>query len=213
MGLEQFTALPEEKRRKIIDAAMVEFIEHGYDAASTNRIIDRAGISKGVLFKYFGSKEGLYLFLAEKMADEKVRWMAAEGVQLPDGLFAILKFFTVHELSFLENNRQHYYLYRRIRENPTHPINAKILTMLADKSSLMLRKITELLPTEELREGVTLVDLLRLIGWISEGYAQENQIDIEVLGWKDKLIRDWDQIFFCLQYGLSKREDDSNAQG
>lgn len=58
-----FNGLPEEKRRKIIDACMEEFACNGYEKASTNAIINRAGISKGILFHYFGNKKNLYLYI------------------------------------------------------------------------------------------------------------------------------------------------------
>lgn len=51
----------DEKRVKILDAAMEEFTEKGYQAASTNKICAKAEVSKGLIFHYFGSKEKLYI--------------------------------------------------------------------------------------------------------------------------------------------------------
>ncbi len=61
-----FLALPEEKRTRILDAAFEEFSANDYRHASTNRIAERAGIAKGMLFYYFGSKEALYDDLIEQ---------------------------------------------------------------------------------------------------------------------------------------------------
>lgn len=60
---ENFEALPEEKRNRIIRICVEEFAEHGYTMASTNHIIERAGISKGILFHYFGNKKNLFLYI------------------------------------------------------------------------------------------------------------------------------------------------------
>lgn len=49
--------------RKILKEALIEFSKEGYAMASTNRIVKKAGVSKGSLFNYFGSKEELYLLL------------------------------------------------------------------------------------------------------------------------------------------------------
>lgn len=54
--------LTEEKRDRIINAALKEF-KKGFKQASTDNIVKEAGISKGALFHYFGSKKDLYLFL------------------------------------------------------------------------------------------------------------------------------------------------------
>jgi len=57
-------ALEEDKRERILNAAMSEFL-NGYKKASTDNIVREAGISKGLLFHYFGTKEKLYSFLVE----------------------------------------------------------------------------------------------------------------------------------------------------
>lgn len=61
---QKFYALPAEKQERIINAAMQEFLI-GYKKASTDNIVREAGISKGILFHYFGTKENLYSFLIE----------------------------------------------------------------------------------------------------------------------------------------------------
>ncbi len=54
-----------EKQDRIISASVKEFALHGYENASTNRIVSDAGISKGILFHYFGNKQNLFDFIAE----------------------------------------------------------------------------------------------------------------------------------------------------
>lgn len=51
-----------EKRERLIMAALKEFSK-GYGFANTDGIVNEAGISKGLLFHYFGSKKGLFFFL------------------------------------------------------------------------------------------------------------------------------------------------------
>lgn len=52
-----------EKRDKIINSAMKEFSKNTFEKASTNVIVEKAGISKGLLFHYFKSKKNLYNYL------------------------------------------------------------------------------------------------------------------------------------------------------
>lgn len=60
-----------EKRDRILNAAIEEFASFPFEKASTNHIVAKAGISKGLLFHYFGSKQELYQqlvgFVIEKM--------------------------------------------------------------------------------------------------------------------------------------------------
>ena len=50
-----------EVKEKIIKAAIEEFAENGYKAASTNSICKKANVSKGLIYYYFKSKEEIYL--------------------------------------------------------------------------------------------------------------------------------------------------------
>ena len=50
-----------QTRRKIMASAVHEFALHGYEAASMNTICQQGGISKGIIYHYFESKEALYL--------------------------------------------------------------------------------------------------------------------------------------------------------
>jgi len=61
---EKFHSIEEEKRERILNAAMTEFL-NGFKKASTDNIVREAGISKGLLFHYFGTKENLYNFLVD----------------------------------------------------------------------------------------------------------------------------------------------------
>lgn len=58
---DSFNKISQEKRDRIIEAAIYEFAEHGFDSANINVIAQKAGISVGSIYKYFGSKEDLFL--------------------------------------------------------------------------------------------------------------------------------------------------------
>ena len=54
-----------DKKNRLINAAMKEFGGNRFEKASTNTIVKEAGISKGLLYHYFDSKEALYTYLFE----------------------------------------------------------------------------------------------------------------------------------------------------
>jgi len=58
-----FKNMDPEKRDRIINSAMEEFSKNTFKKASTNNIVKNANISKGLLYHYFSSKKGLYVFL------------------------------------------------------------------------------------------------------------------------------------------------------
>lgn len=61
--LEHFLRLPEQRQADILNAAMGCFGQNGYRKASAADISQAAGISKAMVFYYFGSKKKLYLYL------------------------------------------------------------------------------------------------------------------------------------------------------
>ncbi len=57
-----FDNLSEEKRHLIIRTATSEFARNGFENTNINTIAEKAGISVGSLYKYFESKQDLFLF-------------------------------------------------------------------------------------------------------------------------------------------------------
>lgn len=55
-----FLNLPEEKRVRILQSAVDEFIRLPYERTSINRIVENAGIPKGSFYQYFDGKDDLY---------------------------------------------------------------------------------------------------------------------------------------------------------
>ena len=47
-------------RRAILDAALVEFADLGHAGARIDAIAERAGVSKPMIYSYFGDKDGLW---------------------------------------------------------------------------------------------------------------------------------------------------------
>lgn len=58
------------RQRSLIEAANAVFAEHGYDAATTREVAERAGCSEGLIHRYFGGKRGLLLAVMEAKAAE-----------------------------------------------------------------------------------------------------------------------------------------------
>jgi len=72
---------PDERREDILAAAIAEFRGTGYPTVSMDAIAERAGVTRGLLNHYFGSKRSLYLSVVERMV------MVPDDLQLvPSGL-------------------------------------------------------------------------------------------------------------------------------
>lgn len=86
MGTEEFQKADEAKRQAVLRAAIAEFSQKSFTEASTEHIAANGGISKGLLFYYFGTKAELYLYCLSEALRRLI-----EPSPLPQGdFFAIL---------------------------------------------------------------------------------------------------------------------------
>jgi AcrR family transcriptional regulator len=69
--------LREKSREKILTAALDVFAHEGYHASSVSRVAKKAGVSKGLIYNYFESKE--------QMLEEALQHVN-QSVELPEGL-------------------------------------------------------------------------------------------------------------------------------
>ena len=86
MPTAQFLELNDEKKQTIITAGLSEFADYGFENSSTNRIVKRAGISKGSLFKYFPTKEDFYFYILDKITAELISGLKKKANILPTEL-------------------------------------------------------------------------------------------------------------------------------
>ena len=80
-----------ERKDDVLDAAMIEFAEKGYDGTSTDDIAKRAGISQPYLFRLFGTKKELFKATVSRCFRETLEMFqrAAEGKRGEEALHAI----------------------------------------------------------------------------------------------------------------------------
>lgn len=63
MPKQTFDNLKDEKKQRIIQSALVEFKEKGYEKGNIEVIAKNANVSKGSMYQYFIDKKDLYLYL------------------------------------------------------------------------------------------------------------------------------------------------------
>jgi AcrR family transcriptional regulator len=80
----------EERRERILAAAMRQFAEHGYRGAHVEDIAQEVGVAKGTVFLDFGSKEGLFLEAFQKAVSLIPAWLDAPTEVVDRGFWSTL---------------------------------------------------------------------------------------------------------------------------
>lgn len=94
------------RRSQLLDLGIRLFSERAYEDVSVDEIAEAAGVSKGLLYHYFGSKQLFHGACVQLGADRLVEAVRPDPALDPDaravaGLSAYLDFVQDHSLSFL----------------------------------------------------------------------------------------------------------------
>jgi AcrR family transcriptional regulator len=81
----------EDRPAEITAAAMQEFAENGYDATPVEAVAKRAGISKGLLYLYFKTKEELFKSVIRNFISPRLDALHANIVDSDIGVEAFLR--------------------------------------------------------------------------------------------------------------------------
>jgi AcrR family transcriptional regulator len=100
------------RREQILDAADAVFAHGGFHATSMDEIAERVGVGKPVLYRHFGSKEGLYVAALERAGQQLVERLAAVAeqrdarAQLEAGVLAFFGFVEERRESWIVLHRE-----------------------------------------------------------------------------------------------------------
>ncbi len=86
----QYDEIRQQKRRLIVEVALKLFATEGYHAASISKIAKTAGISKGLMYNYFESKEDLLIAVVDGGLDELISMFDNLEAQLSDEGFRLM---------------------------------------------------------------------------------------------------------------------------
>ena len=75
MSTATFFNLPEQKRERIINAAIEEFGQRNLAEGNLANIVRAAGIPRGSLYQYFKTKDDLYIYLFETLRAERAEYV------------------------------------------------------------------------------------------------------------------------------------------
>lgn len=140
-----------ERERVMLRAAGETFATHGFHGSSMDDIARAAGITKPMLYRYFGSKEGLYaayLQMTGRELVDKVRAPDTRGespeVRLRAGLRAFLGYVKEHRAGWTV-----------LHGETTAPADAQVAREVADLRGRIIRMLTTLFNDEAFAHAFT----------------------------------------------------------
>ncbi|WP_186423976.1 TetR/AcrR family transcriptional regulator [Lacrimispora celerecrescens] len=201
--MEKFKELSEERQQPIIEAALKCFGKHGYKKASMGDIAQNSGVSKPMLFHYFGTKRDLYLYLSEYVRTVMLDAYKRSEINSYDDLFERIITASRMKMGILER----------------YPNILKFIISMFDETDDAVTDITKKIMPESQRfsydlvlkkedavkfkEGVNIDEVMRLMFLMAEGYAHEMSDERCSLG---EITEEMERIMNMLKSNLYKEE-------
>lgn len=189
---ETFKNLDKNKQKRIINAALREFTEMGFEQASTNRIVKNAAIGKGMLFYYFTSKKDLYLYLIDYCIEMiEGKYFALIDKKERD-LFERLKKISIVKRRFLKEHPDSMNFMTTILFENTDYITDSLKCRIEKLQQEGNDIIYENLDFTLFRKDLDAEKSLKLIQWTFHGYEEELK---HRLRYQDVTTIDFDPYF------------------
>ena len=106
---QQFEEIRESRRKQIMDSALELFATEGFSKCSISMLSQHAGISKGLMYNYFNSKEELLSAVIENGLNEIMHLLDpnSDGILQPEELEDFIR----KVFNNMRNNRKFWTLY------------------------------------------------------------------------------------------------------
>ena len=142
----------EDRREQIMEAALRVFSKKGYAHSSNKDIAREAGITAGLIYHYFESKEALLKTIFEERSPQRILRSLPENIldQPPEQFFL---FVINHMLTGVEDGKFMPLLQIYLSESANHPeVAPNINGMIAGGSRFMEGYLTAKMESGELRK-------------------------------------------------------------
>lgn len=169
-----FFNLPEEKQRQVLETAIEEFSEKGYEGASINMIVSKLGIAKGSIYQYFTNKKSLFLYIFEyavEVVRKTLKQVKSETRDAP--VFERIKKSLLVGVDFIEQHPSIYRIYLKMMFEREAPFRQELLQRIRLFSSEYLTSLfTEGKERGEIRKDVDVKAAVFLLDAVMDRFLQ-----------------------------------------
>lgn len=202
-----FNKLKSEKKKLIINVAIKEFVQNGFDKASTNEIVKEAKISKGSLFNYFHSKKDLYVYVI-KYSTQIINDLYEQFDFNETDLFKRIENIGLQKL---QTQREYPHIFdflaSSIQEESTEvsDIIKQEIDPIYDQGA---EKVYQNIDYSMFREGIDIEKAIEILNWTMFGFGEKSVQQInsfEGMGeFGEQYFREWQRYSEILKYSFYK---------
>lgn len=170
--MKSFEKLDIEKQKRILNAAFDEFAEQGYEKASTNNIVKKAGIGKGMLFYYFKTKKQLFYYLVEYGINYVEKYYLNLIDENEQDFIEKYRKIALVKLKAYKDNPHIFNFFGNFYLNKEFIFPEKLLIKLHKVRELAYSKLYKNIDKSLFREDIEYEKAFTLIRWMFDGYEK-----------------------------------------
>ena len=192
--METFINPQAEKQEALINAAMNIFSKNGYKKASVGDIAAEAGLAKGMINYYFGSKKNLYLYLAELSGKKLVERMEADFDRSITDFFDNMKMMTTIKIAMMKKNPAIFAFLASFYLEEDSEVRDDIREYMARSLKLREQWIFDDIDVSRFKDDVDskLIDTLMI--WAGEGFANKLKQGLDI----EEIEKFTGELFACI---------------
>lgn len=183
--MEKFLNLSTEKQTTIIDAAMKSFGINGYKKASVSDIANTAGISKAMVFHYFGTKKALYLYLMNYSGRVIMNEVNEKFDNTITDFFDRITLSSNIEMAVLKKHPAILSFIKSAFFEKDEEVEADIKAIIASSEGESFRNKIALdgIDASKFKDGIDINLVVKMLIWLAEGFMSQftsnSVLDIE----------------------------------
>lgn len=198
-------SLPIKKQNKIIDAALITFGTNGYRKTSISDISSASGISKPMIFHYFGTKKALYLYLVNLCSNIMINEIAHKFDEGVVDFFERIRLAADIEVSVIRKHPFILSFLNSVYFETDDEVLGDIQAILENGEAFRTKMTLDDMDVSKFKEGIDPKLVMKMLTWFTSGYLSElpykPQINIEAL------LKEFDECLNLLKSNFYKEEE------
>ena len=202
--MEKFQSLAIEKQNTIINGALEAFGTNGYKKTSVSDIATAAGISKAMVFHYFGTKRDLYFYLLNYCFDiviEEIKETFDKSItdffdRITNATNIKVAVMKMHPAALTYLNSVYFESNEEVRDD--------IKIMMSQTDAFRNKIAFDGMDLFKFKEGVDVKVVMKMLMWISEGFVNPaKKLQVSDL---DIMCKEFSEAMNLLRTNLYKEE-------
>lgn len=172
---DKFLNLDKEKQERILNAAMKEFAQKGFNNASTNEIVKEANIGKGMLFHYFNSKKDLFLFLYDYTLDVLMKELYGKIDLSERDVLKRLRQFLSSKYVLVGKHPDMFDFIKTANLEESEEVKKYLDAKNNEHQKYSYGKVLENIDTSKFRDNIDINRAINVILWTLEGVSEKEK--------------------------------------